>query len=140
MDIYVESSAVLSWLLDQNRGDDAYRALTKAEYVFTSDLTLIECDRALHRATATREIDEAKAAEMGSAVETAAARWTICAINSEIVASSRRRFPLEPVHALDAIHLATAMFVRNLAPNAFVISFDRRIRRNAEALGFRIGP
>lgn len=140
MELYVESSAVLSWLLSQNRGNEAYRALTQAAYVYTSDLTLVECDRVLHRAAALGELDEATAADARAAVETAAAHWAICAIDTEVVEGARRRFPREPVRTLDAIHLCTAVFVRNLAPEARVLSFDERIRANAEALGFEVEP
>ena len=140
VELYAETSAVLSWLLHQNRGDEAYRALTQAAYVYTSDLTLIECDRVLHRAAVLGELDESTAADARAAVETAAAHWTICAIDTEVVEGSRRRFPHEPVRTLDAIHLSTAVFVRNLAPEARVLSLDERIRRNAEALGFEVGP
>ena len=138
MDLYVETSAVLSWLLDENRGEQAYRALTQAEFVYTSDLTLIECDRVLHRAAVTGELDEATAAGARAAIETAAAHWTVCSIDTEVVEGSRRRFPHEPVRALDAIHLATAVFVRNLAPEVRLLSFDERISRNAQALGFEV--
>ena len=136
MELYVETSAVLSWVLDQNRGDEAYRILTQATYVYTSDLTLVECDRALHRAAITGELDEATAAGVRSAIETAAAHWNVCSIDAEVIDGSRRRFPHEPLRALDAIHLSTAIFVRNLAPEVQLLSFDGRIRRNAEALGF----
>ena len=138
VELYVETSAVLSWLLDQNRGDEAYRALTQATYVYTSDLTLIECERALHRAAVTGELDETTAASVRAAIETAAAHWNVCSMDAEVVAGSRRRFPHEPVRALDAIHLSTAVFVRNLAPEVRVLSFDDRVRRNAEALGFDV--
>ena len=138
MELYVETSAVLSWLLAQNGGDEAYRALTGATHVYTSDLTLIECDRVLHRAATTRRLDEATAAGLRTAIDTAAAHWNVCSIDTEVVDGARRRFPHEPVRALDAIHLSTAVFVRNLAPAVSVLSFDDRIRRNAEALGFDV--
>ena len=136
VELYVETSAVLCWLLDQHRGDQAYRTLTRATHVYTSDLTLVECDRALHRVAITGELDEATAARARAAIETAAAHWNVCSIDAEVVDGARRRFPHEPVRALDAIHLSTAIFVRNLAPGVRLLSFDERIRRNAEALGF----
>ncbi len=49
-------------------------------------------------------------------------------------------FPKEPVRALDAIHLATALLVGAEQPDLVMLSLDPRVRRNAEALGFRVLP
>ena len=108
--------------------------------MFTSDLTLIECDRVLHRAAAIGQLDEAAATEIGTVVATASAYWTLCAIDAAIVESARRRFPREPVRSLDAIHIATALFVRSMAPDVQVLSFDERVRSNSHALGFDVLP
>ena len=103
LNLYVETSAVLSWLLEEGRRNASRRALAQADRIFTSDLTLIECDRVLHRAAATGRLDEATAGEIRTAAGTASAYWTLCAIDVEIVESARRRFPHEPVRSLDAI-------------------------------------
>ena len=140
MNLYAETSAVLSWLLEEGRGNEARQALARADRVFTSDLTLIECDRVLHRAAATGRLDEAAASEIRTAAATASAYWTLCAIDVEVVEAARRRFPQEPVRSLDAIHLATALAVRSMAPDACVLSLDDRVRGNSLALGFDVVP
>ena len=61
-------------------------------------------------------------------------------MDAEIVHRSRRSFPCEPIRALDAIHLATALSVRTLSPDVRVLSFDDRIRDNAASLGFQVAP
>ena len=53
---------------------------------------------------------------------------------------ARRRFPREPVRALDALHLATVLRIGDFRPGLGVLSFDRRIRANAAALGFDVLP
>ena len=131
---------MLSWLLEEGRDNEARQALAEADRIFTSDLTLIECDRVLHRATATGRLEEAVASEIRSAAATASAYWTLCAIDVEIVEAARRRFRHEPVRSLDAIHLATALVVRSMAPDACVLSLDERVRRNSLALGFDVVP
>ena len=131
---------MLSWLLEAGRGSQSQQALAQAERVFTSDLTLIECDRVLHRAAVAGRIEEEAAAETRTLVATASAFWTLCSIDAEIVEMARRRFPSEPVRSLDAIHLATALFVRSMAPDLLVLSVDERVRRNSEALGFEVLP
>jgi len=44
-------------------------------------------------------------------------------------------FPMEPVRALEAIHLATALEFTRAFPDLRVLSLDRRVADNAIALG-----
>ncbi|HUP51077.1 MAG TPA: hypothetical protein VM198_01275 [Longimicrobiales bacterium] len=48
--LYAESSAVLAWLLGDDRGDEVGRALADARGVVASELTRVECERVLIRA------------------------------------------------------------------------------------------
>ena len=50
MNLYAESSAVLAWLFEEDAADSVEEAFDRAEGVVASDLTLVECDRALMRA------------------------------------------------------------------------------------------
>ena len=140
MNLYAESSAVLAWLLGEDRGNEAGQEIAAADIVVTSDLTLIECDRVLTRAAALGEQSAAEAARRRAFVGAAAERWVVLAIDSEVVTRSRRAFPREPVRSLDAIHLSTALLARNLVVELQLLSLDERIRRNAVALGFEIAP
>ena len=140
MNLYAETSAILSWLLGEDRGDSARSQLTAATSVSTSDLTLIECDRTLRRAVTTGRLTADESSRMQTVVDTASAHWTLHGMDAEIVHRSRRAFPREPIRALDAVHLATALAVRNLCPDVRVLSFDDRIRGNAAALGFDVVP
>jgi len=47
LNLYAESSAVLSWLLGEADNGRVRSALGQATTIISSDLTLIECDRAL---------------------------------------------------------------------------------------------
>lgn len=140
MNLYVETSAIVAWLLDEERGERARLRLAAADVIFTSDLTLIECDRAFRRAVATGRVTASESLQLHTIIDTAAAHWTLHAMDAEIVHRSRRSFPREPVRALDAIHLATALTIRNLSPDVQVLSLDERIRDNAGSLGFRVAP
>ena len=140
VNVYAESSAVLAWLLGEHPGGVAEQALGAADLVVASDLTLIECDRALERAAALGERSRAEAARRRATLGAAADRWVVLAIDSEVAARSRQAFPREPVRSLDAIHLSTALVARNLVTELQVLSLDERIRDNAVALGFDIAP
>ena len=56
-----------------------------------------------------------------------------------LLSSVRPDVPCEPIRALDAIHLATTLAVRNLSPEVQALSFDERVRDNAASLGFALG-
>jgi predicted nucleic acid-binding protein len=141
MTIYAESSAVLAWLLDDGPdGVDIAAVLERATTVIASDLTLVECDRVLSRAAALDEIAESDAAERQARLNGAAAHWTLFGVEEDVVERARRPFPTEPIRTLDAIHLATALTAKKALPDLAVLSLDRRVRRAATALGFRIIP
>jgi predicted nucleic acid-binding protein len=70
----------------------------------------------------------------------AAARWNLVPIGAEVVGRARRPFPAEPLRALDAIHLASALLTAADVPELTVLSFDRRIRKAAQELGLTRTP
>lgn len=108
--------------------------------MLTSDLTLIECDRVLHRASVLGELSGVEALRRRSILSTAAEHWAVFAIDGEVTERARRPFPREPLRTLDAIHVATALAVRSLVTELRLLSLDGRVRRNAIALGFEVVP
>lgn len=108
--------------------------------VLTSDLTLIECDRVLHRAAALGELSEAESRARRTLLSSAAEHWAVFAIDGEMAERARRPFPREPIRTLDSIHVATAMVVRSLVTELRFLTLDVRIRRNAVELGFDVVP
>lgn len=140
MNVYAESSGVLAWLLGEEEGQRVREVFGRSELVAASDLTLIECDRVLIRAVELGEIDEAKAADRRAHLNAAAAHWHVWRVSADIADRARRPFPREPIRALDAIHLASALAVRSVVPGVELLSLDDRIRRSGEQLGFRLQP
>jgi predicted nucleic acid-binding protein len=140
VNVYAESSAILAWLLGEEAGDSVRDALASAGLVLTSDLTLVECDRVLHRAAVVGELTEAEAARRRAFVSEAAEHWVVLAIDREVVERARRPFPQEPIRTLDAIHLATALLGRSLVTEMQVLTLDKRVRANAGGLGFDVVP
>ncbi len=138
MTLYAESSAVLAWLRGETKGRTVRSLLTKADTVIASDLTLIECDRVLIRSTALNEITENQAVRRRACLNAAAAHWHLLRIAPEIVDRARRRFPLEPVRTLDAIHLSSALLASSATDEFAMLTLDERIRKNAIELGLSI--
>ena len=140
MNLYAESSAVLAWLLGEPRAEAARSALAGSELVLSSDLTLIECERVLIRATATGRLSEGAAADRRARLRQVSEHWAILSLDPEVSERARRPFPHEPVRTLDAIHLASALLARSLVPETRLLSLDERIRAAGTELGLEIIP
>ncbi len=138
--VYAESSAVLAWLLGDDGADASRVALASASAIVTSELTLVECSRALIRAQRTEGMAEAVAAERRGRLLRAAAHWTVLAIGTAVIERASAPFPVEPLRSLDALHLASALLARPALDAVTVLSLDRRIRDNAMQLGFEVAP
>lgn len=134
--LYAESSAVLAWLLGESSGTSVGEALGAADGVIASDLTLVECERVLIRAWSTGLINEAERIDQSRVLTRVAGHWTRLRVDEVVVDRARRPFPIEPVRTLDALHLASAVVARSIAPGLGVLSLDQRVRENAERLGF----
>lgn len=140
MRLYAESSAVLAWLLGEGSGAAVRSLLEDADMVLASDLTLVECERVLIRAMALGEMPEATTGTRRSALNAAAARWHIVHLGREIIERARRPFPVEPIRTLDALHIATALVMREAVADLEVLSLDSRIRAATAALGLPLQP
>ena len=140
MNLYAESSAVLAWLLGDHGGNHARERLSAAELVLTSDLTLIECDRVIHHATALGELSMDEAFERRNLLLTASEHWAVFAVDGEMADKARRAFPREPIRTLDAIHNAAALVIRSLVSGVQFLTLDERIRSNAAEPGFDVVP
>ncbi len=140
MTLYAETSAVASWLLGESPGDSAEKHLDAAARITASELTLIECDRAIRRTLVTGRLSRAAAGRAHARLADESAHWDIIGLHPGILRAVRRDFPVEPIRSLDALHLATALSLRTLMPRLRILSFDRRVRDNAIHLGFDVLP
>ena len=140
MNLYAESSAILAWLLDEASALKIRQLLSAAETVVASDLTLIECDRVLLRATTLGELTEPEAADRRAHLTMASSHWHLLRIGPEIVERARQPFPTEPIRTLDAIHLASALVARSAVAGLELLSLDDRIRKAGRRVGLRVRP
>ena len=133
--LYLETSAILTWLLGEESADGVRRAVDRSDLVVTSSLAFAEAERALVRAERARRIRGADAQRLRGMLERARSGWMSMAVTEEVLVRAASPFPAEPVRTLDAIHLATALAFVKALPELSLMSFDRRILENAEALG-----
>jgi predicted nucleic acid-binding protein len=135
MSLYAESSAVLAWLLDEETAPAVRECLATEQVVVASDLTLIECDRVLHRAAVLGELNEADAADRRAHLANVVSHWTLLRISPEVVERARQPFPGDPIRTLDAIHLASLLVARSALSGLALLSLDVRVRAAAARLG-----
>jgi predicted nucleic acid-binding protein len=133
--VYVESSALLTWLLGEPRAQQVISALNQAQTVVTSVLSLLEVERALNRAECQRILTAGQAERLRGMLARSKAGWILMEISEEVRARAGRVFPVEPIRTLDAIHLATVLMFIRAFPDLQLLSYDERILENARPLG-----
>ena len=67
------------------------------------------------------------------------ARLAFLELARPVVARALAPFPV-PVRTLDALHLASAAFLRERGQPVVVATYDRRMRQAAKAMGFELVP
>ncbi|MFN8642144.1 MAG: type II toxin-antitoxin system VapC family toxin [Candidatus Binatia bacterium] len=140
MTVYAETSAVLRWLFAEEGGERLRALLAAADKVASSRLTLIETRRVVRRAEREGRLSAAQSADVLAVFAQAASTWAILEITEEVARRAEEALPSEPVRTLDAIHLASALFLRQSFPDLVVVSADERLQANAAQLGFRAEP
>jgi predicted nucleic acid-binding protein len=133
--LYFDSSAVVAWLFSEPDAANVMRATEAADLVVTSQLTVVEAQRAIQRVMAQGTVKEARARKLHGALERESARWTTMALTDSVLARAGSAFPIEPVKTLDAIHLATALEFAGEFTELGMLTLDRRVSENATALG-----
>lgn len=140
MNLYAESSAILSWILGERDGKRVLAELARAKIIMASDLTILECERALIRLEVSGGVSEAALADRRTLLAEASAHWNLLSVESEILGRARLRFPEEPVRTVDAIHLASALVARSAIADMAFLTLDHRVRLNGRRLGFKVLP
>jgi predicted nucleic acid-binding protein len=138
--VYAESSSVLHWLLDEAHADEIHGLLRAATKVVCSRLTLVETRRVIRRAVAETLLDEIGGTAILEVLARAAAGWAVLEMSREVAERAEAPFPVEPVRTLDALHLASALLLRQALPDLRLLSSDDRVRTNGRRLGFEVLP
>ena len=138
--VYAESSSVLRWLFDEAHADEIHRLLCDAAKVVCSRLTLVETRRVIRRAVAEGLLDEwaawrssrpSHAQRPGGPCSSCLATWR---------SARRGRFPSSRSGPSYALHLASALLLRQALPDLRLLSSDDRVRANGRRLGLEVLP
>ena len=133
--VYLETSALLAWLLGEPRAPEVAAAIDGADEVVSSVLTVTEAARGLLRAEQLGRLTAVERLELRGVLERLHTQWLLMEVTAEVLGRAAEPFPAEPVRTLDAIHLATALELRRAWPELVVLSLDRRVRASATGLG-----
>ena len=124
--IYLDTSVALAQLLGEDRRPPE---TLWAESLVSSRLLEYELWTRLHRLGAAKS--------HGEAARDLLARVAIVELAPEVLARALEPFP-KPVRTLDALHLASADFLRASGARLEIASYDDRLRVAAEAMGFAL--
>ncbi|MEO8185104.1 MAG: type II toxin-antitoxin system VapC family toxin [Deltaproteobacteria bacterium] len=136
--LYAETSAVLRWLLNQEYAQEVRLELERADRVAASCLTQLECRRVLSRLTP--ELKPKDNSILRQMLFDATRRWLLVEMDQPVRDRAGEAFPVEPIRALDAIHLATCLELERALGPISVLSVDERVRANAVRLGLQVLP
>lgn len=136
--VYLETSALVTWAYSQEGWDRVHREIEAADELVASTVTALEARRVVARGEAIGAVDAATSRAVAGRLSKILDRVTEMDVTADVRDRCARAFPVEPVRALDAVHLATALEFAGVFPDLRVLTFDRRVRENAEALGLDV--
>ena len=136
--LYIETSAILSWLFGEPDSYEVIDSINKHETVVSSVLSIVETGRAFIRAETEGIINAGEHQRLKGLMLEHSISWVYLEINSSVRNRATQPFPVEPIRSLDAIHLSTAIEFIQIYPDLVVLSFDKRIVDNIALLGLNM--
>ena len=133
--IYLETSALLTWLFDEPDASQTIDTINGADLVVTSDLLRIETTRAIKRALHEKLITAEQRDALMLTFRDLVQSCFRMSMDESVVTGAIGDFPVEPVRSLDAIHLSTALEYKKLYPELKMLTTDSRLKQNTVSLG-----
>ena len=130
---YVDSSVLLRIIQGATGALTSWQEITPV----SSQLTRVECLRVIDRGRARGASDDVTAASDRGAVLDAIASFTLASVSNEVLERAANPFPTA-LGTLDAIHLATALELRELHPDLQFATHDQELAIAARSVGFSV--
>lgn len=124
--IYLDSSVLIAHLLAEDR--------RPPEVLWSQPLT---SSRLLEYEVWTRVHARKLGERLGEVVRLLVGRLALLGLERPVLARAREPFP-RPVRTLDAIHLASADFLRDQGQQVTLATYDSRMREAARDMGFEL--
>ncbi len=134
MNVYVDSSVLLRVVLGE---PGRLRVWPKITIAVSSELIRLECLRTIDRARVRLGLDDEQVADRRAATLEAIEGFTLVPLGAPVLERAADPFPTV-VGSLDAIHLTSALLVRDEFDALTVATHDRAFAIAARAEGFRV--
>ena len=134
MIVYLDTSVVLRVLLGEPNPTNEWGKWEKA---YSSALWRVEALRTVDRLRLTHEITDIEVADLVRDVQTVNDTLAIYPLNDRILQRASETFPTV-VGTLDAIHLASAIFIREVQGIDLLLTHDSQLGTAARSLGFKV--
>ena len=134
MNVYLDTSVVLRVLFGELNPIDFWGRWDRA---YSSALWRIEALRTVDRLRLLHEITDIEVADLVRDIQTTHETFAICRLDERILQRASETFPTV-VGTLDAIHLATAIFIRESDDVDFLLTHDSQLGTAARSVGFHV--
>jgi len=134
MNVYLDTSVVLRVLFREPNPIDFWGSWERA---YSSALWRIEALRTVDRLRLLHEITDVEVADLVRDIQTTHDTFAICPLDERILQRASETFPTV-VGTLDAIHLATAISVRESDKVDFLLTHDSQLGTAARSVGFHV--
>lgn len=135
MIVYLDSSVVLRVLFEE---EGLIPGWGEWERAFSSELLSVESRRAIDRLRLDSLYDDLRVAEAETQLLEVEAGLQLAPVTRAVLRRASQPFATG-VRTLDAIHLATALLLRErMAPDLAFAAHDQRLALGARALGFEV--
>lgn len=134
MTVYVDTSVVLRILLREPNPLELWSRWNKA---YSSALWRVEALRTADRLRLTHEISDSELAELVREIQVVHETFAIHPVTNRIFQRASETFPTV-VGTLDAIHLATALSIREIENLDLLLTHDSQLGTASRSLGFEV--
>lgn len=130
--LYLDTSAILSGVLESGLRPDVERRIASAPALITSRLSLVESARALVRVRHHSRVAERRLADVARQLDMLWSRCEIWELSPAVCELAATIAPSKPLRALDSLHLATYLLARRKLGEVELLTVDSRMRDAAD--------
>jgi predicted nucleic acid-binding protein len=134
LNVYVDASVLLRVVFGEA---GRVRIWPRIEVAVASELVMVECLRTIDRARILRGLDDREVARRRTAVYETLDRITLVGLEPTVLERAAQPFTTS-IGTLDAIHLATALAVRDRFDELSFATHDQELGIAARAVGFPV--
>jgi predicted nucleic acid-binding protein len=134
LNVYVDSSVLLRIVLGEPDRLRIWRTITNA---VSSELIRLECLRTIDRARIKLGLEDSRIAKYRADILEAVDAFSLVALDSIVLERASEPFPTA-LGSLDAIHLASALLIRDNLEGLAFATHDDALGTAARATGFQV--